>query len=230
MNSQTLKTFALLLVLIITSCKDSNQYTPIKKSSIEENHYKTHKVVVKEVEEAGVYTYVKVLENEKEYWIAIARTPLELGQTYYFDGGTKMVNFKSKELDKIFDEIVFVDALRGHEMKSPDMKASIPVIEQPEGGTAIKEILEDASSFKDKEITVKGKVVKVNRNILDRNWIHLRDGTKYENKSNLTFTTNDSIITVGDVLTIKGTVTLNKDFGHGYVYPILVEEAEVIKN
>ena len=125
MNSQTLKILALLLVIIITSCKDSSQYTPIKKPSIEENHYKTHKVLVKEVEEAGVYTYVKVLENEKEYWIATSSTKLEIGQTCYFDGGTKMVNFKSEELDKTFEEIIFVDAVRGHEKKSPERGGNI---------------------------------------------------------------------------------------------------------
>jgi hypothetical protein len=230
MISKTSKLIALILVIIITGCKDSSQYTPIKKTSIEENHYKTHKVEVKEVKEAGIYTYVKVLENEKEYWIATSSTKLEIGQTCYFDGGTKMVNFKSEELDKTFEEIIFVDAVRSHEKKSPEMDSSIPVIEQPEDGTPINEILANSESFKEKEITVKGKVVKINRNILDRNWIHLRDGTNFKDKSNLTFTTNDTIIKLGDIVTLKGVITLNKDFGYGYVYPILVEEAVVIKN
>lgn len=216
------------VIILATSCKDSAKYTPVKKSSIENKHFTTHKVLVKEIVEAGMYTYVKVEENEKDHWIAITSTKLEIGQTYYYDGGTKMINFESKELNKTFDEVTFVDALRGHEMKSPVAK-SMEVIEQPEGGTPVKDILANSKTFENKEILVRGKVIKVSKNILDRNWIRLRDGTSFNDKYNLALSTQDSI-NVGDVITFKGKITLNKDLGHGYVYPILVEDAEVVKN
>lgn len=225
-----IKLFAILTaILVIASCKNSNDYTPINKSSNDQKS-KTHEVVVKEIENAGVYSYVKVIENEEEYWIAISKSNIEVGQTYYYTGGSKMVNFKSKELDKTFDEVYFVDALRGHEKKKPDL-SSLAKIEQPGGGTSIEEILSNPESFKNKAIIVKGKVVKVNRNILDRNWVHLKDGTYIEDKSSLTFTTStdESSINVGDIVTLKGKITLDKDFGYGYVYPVLVEEAIVVK-
>ena len=31
---------------------------------------------------------------------------------------------------------------------------------------------------------------------------------------------------VGDVVTVEGKVTLDKDFGHGYFYEIIIEEAD----
>lgn len=221
------KVVCLVSIFILTfGCKDSNQYTTVNKS--ETAVKEAHKVVIKQFESAGMYIYAKVAENNSEFWIAIPETKIEIGQTYYFEGGTKMVDFKSKELNKTFDEVLFVEALRGHAEKAPKAVKTIALIDQPNGGTAIKDLLEKASIFSGKEILVKGKVVKVNRNILDRNWVHLRDGTSFDGKSNLTFTTQDTV-KVGDVVTFKGIVTLNKDFGHGYVYPILIEEGKLMK-
>ncbi len=223
--------FVMIFALLL-GCKDSKQeYTPVTTSKAEVNKSKeTHKVVAKEIEKAGGYVYVKVSENEEEYWIAIPNTNLEIGQTYYYDGGTKMTNFKSNELNKTFDEVIFVEALRGHADKSPKVKAvkTLGLIEQPQGGITIKELLENASSYSGKDVFVKGKVVKVNNGILDRNWVHISDGTTFEDKSRLTFTTNE-IVKIDDVVTFKGVVTLDKDFGYGYVYPVLVEKAKLVK-
>ncbi len=217
------------IVLLSIGCKDSNQYTTVNNSeTATKEAHKTHKVVIKQFENAGMYIYAKVSENNKEFWIAIPETKIEIDQTYYFEGGSKMVDFKSKELNKTFDEVLFVEALRGHAEKVPKSLKTIELIEQPEGGTAIKDLLEKASLFSGKEILIKGKVVKVNKNILDRNWVHLRDGTNFDGKSNLTFTTNETV-KVGDIVTFKGIVGLNKDFGHGYVYPILIEEGKLIQ-
>ena len=229
MNNKLSKTVFLIGVFFITlNCKDSSQYTTINPSdSISKKEVSTHKVIVKEFENAGSYTYVKVIEDGKDFWIAIPETKIEIGETYYFDGGTKMMNFKSNELNRTFEKVLFVQALRSHEEKSPRTNG-ISLIKQPDGGIAIKDLLKNANSLDNKEVIVKGKVVKVNRNILDKNWVHISDGTNFEGKFNLTFTSQDSV-NVGDIVTFKGVVTLNKDFGHGYVYPILIEEGQLIE-
>jgi hypothetical protein len=36
-------------------------------------------------------------------------------------------------------------------------------------------------------------------------------------------------IPVGDVVVVKGTVRLDKDFGAGYAYPVIVEDAKITK-
>lgn len=222
--------FVCAFVLTI-GCKDKEQYTPVNHSKETVNKSKeSHKVIAKKIEKAGGYAYVEVTENGEDYWIAIPNSNIEIGETYYFDGGTKMTNFESNELNRTFEEVIFVEALRGHAEKAPKMKAvkTLELISQPHGGITIKNLLENVSSYSGKDIMVKGKVVKVNNGILDRNWVHISDGTTLGDKSRLTFTTNETL-NINDIVTFKGVVTLDKDFGHGYVYPVLIEKAELVK-
>ena len=69
---------------------------PVKQNI--ENSSNTHQVIAKAIEKAGIYNYVKVEENDREYWIAIPEKDIKIGETYYYKGGMKMVNFESKEL------------------------------------------------------------------------------------------------------------------------------------
>ncbi len=73
---------------------------------------------------------------------------------------------------------------------------------------------------------VRGKVVKFNAGILGHNWIHLQDGSGGNGTNDLTITT-DATVKVGDVVTMRGTVALNRDFGAGYNYPLILENATV---
>ena len=60
-----------------------------------------------------------------------------------------------------------------------------------------------------------------------KNWIHLQDGTESGGKYDFTITTKETVNT-GDTITIKGKITLDKDFGYGYKYDIIMEEAVLI--
>lgn len=220
-----------MIIAIFIGCKDSKQeYIPVTSSTKEVNKTKeAHEVVVKEIEKAGGYIYARVSEKDEEYWIALPKTNIEVGKTYYYNRGTKMTNFNSNELNKTFEEVIFVEALRGHKEKVPKaITSTTELIAQPQGGTSIKDVLENASSYSGKDILVKGKVVKVNNGILDRNWVHISDGTSFGDKSRLTFTTTDTL-KVNDIVTFKGMVTIDKDFGYGYVYPVLIEKAKLVK-
>lgn len=79
-----------------------------------------------------------------------------------------------------------------------------------------------------KTVSAQGKVVKVNNGIMGRNFIHVQDGTGEAAKG-----TNDLTVTskqtaaVGDQVTISGVVVLNRDFGAGYTYPLLIEDASI---
>ena len=86
------------------------------------------------------------------------------------------------------------------------------------------------ASLKEKGVTVKGQVVKFSPGIMNRNWIHLQDGSGSADKktNDITVTTQDDA-KVGDVVTVKGTVRLDKDFGAGYAYPVIVEDAKLSK-
>ncbi|HCY61345.1 MAG TPA: hypothetical protein DHV59_00585 [Oxalobacteraceae bacterium] len=76
------------------------------------------------------------------------------------------------------------------------------------------------------KISAQGKVVKVNNGIMGRNFVHVQDGTGDANSNNLIVTSKQTA-NVGDQVTISGLVTVNRDFGSGYNYPLLIEEASI---
>ena len=73
---------------------------------------------------------------------------------------------------------------------------------------------------------MRGKVVKFTPEIMGKNWIHLQDGTGAAGTSDLTVTTSASAKT-GDTVTVKGILVVDKDFGYGYAYDVIIEDAEV---
>jgi len=97
-------------------------------------------------------------------------------------------------------------------------------------GRLVAEVFAQRATLKDKTVTVRGKVVKFSANVMGKNWVHVRDGsgTDAAKDNDLTFTTKDQVAT-GDIVTATGTVRTDKDFGAGYFYPVIVEEAKVEK-
>jgi DNA/RNA endonuclease YhcR with UshA esterase domain len=79
-----------------------------------------------------------------------------------------------------------------------------------------------------KTVTVRGKVVKVNPQIMGRNWLHIQDGTgKADGGTNDLTVTTDAMVKKGDIVTITGTVGVDKDFTAGYQYAVIVEDAKI---
>ena len=97
-------------------------------------------------------------------------------------------------------------------------------------GKAVAEIFAGNASLKDAPVAVRGKVVKYNPGIMGKNWIHLRDGSGSREKrdDDITVTTSDSAA-VGDIVLVRGTLHLSRDFGAGYTYPVTIEDAKVSK-
>jgi hypothetical protein len=79
-------------------------------------------------------------------------------------------------------------------------------------------------------VTVRGVVVKYNPDVMGKNWIHLQDGSGNAGNGTNDLTVNSlETAAVGDTVTISGTVRLNQDLGAGYLYPLLVENATLVK-
>ncbi|MFD1314465.1 GW dipeptide domain-containing protein [Namhaeicola litoreus] len=223
----------LVVLALLTSCKKQNQeYAPVKT-----NQPVTHHVKVKEVKQTGDYTYLQVEEGNRNYWMAINSTDLKPGDDFSYSNAVLMTNFESKDLNRVFDEIYFADtgAQQDQSSNSETKKSRLSKeeqenisVEKAKGGITIAELYENKENYKGKTVLVKGKIVKINDQIMDKNWVHLKDGTSFDGKSDLTFTTQESL-TVGDVVTMTGKVTLDKDFGAGYIYPLIVEEASSVK-
>lgn len=229
---------ALSLLALISCGKKDKDYRSIA------NPNEPREVIVQKSEPAGNYTYLSVEDGDESYWIAVAGKGFENGETIYFKSFVEMNDFKSKELDRTFESILFVDQFSrepdgldkavpsGAETANPRKNRmdalidSIKIAPAP-GGISIAELYGNAEKYKDKEVVVSGQIVKINRDIMDRNWVHIMDGTRVD-RSDLTFTTTEDF-QMGDTITIRGKVALDKDFGAGYVYPLIVEEAEQIQ-
>lgn len=110
--------------------------------------------------------------------------------------------------------------------------ASVPVarIEKAKDGKTVAEVVANKSALKDKNVTIRGQVVKVSNGILGKNWVHLQDGSGSADKG-----TNDIVITttdetaVGQVVNATGVVRTDVNIGSGYKYAVLVEEAKLRK-
>jgi hypothetical protein len=113
---------------------------------------------------------------------------------------------------------------------APAGDSSMPTapIAQPAGATSIAEVWANRQALAGKSVTVRGKVVKFHAAIMNRNWLHLQDGSgkPADGTHDLTFTTMD-LAKVGDIVTATGTVAIDKDFTAGYKYGVIVEQASV---
>jgi hypothetical protein len=100
-------------------------------------------------------------------------------------------------------------------------------IAKAEGGKTVAEVFAEKDALAGKPVTFRGKVVKTNPDIMGKNWLHVRDGSGAEGTNDLTITTAGTLPNVGDTVVVTGNVTLNKDFGMGYAYDVLIEDAQV---
>lgn len=113
--------------------------------------------------------------------------------------------------------------------KAPVLNTLAEPIEKAAGpdGYKISEVYEKQEELAGKEVRVRGRVVKIATGILKMNWIHLQDGS-----GNVSSATHDIIVTsddlpvAGDIVTMRGTVHLNKNFGAGYKYALILMEGK----
>jgi hypothetical protein len=219
------------ILLFAASCKPKDATTENLAPGV-------HKAKVEEVIQTSNYTYLRVSENDQETWIAIGAADVEVGKYYYYMSGVEMKDFTSKELNRTFPVIGFVDkfsdqpivlninmadSLKGKQ--TPTAKEGIKV-EPAEGGITIAELYKNKESYAGKTVKIRGEVVKFSPEIMSTNWVHIQDGTSADGAFDLTITTRD-ITKVGDVVTFEGTVSLKKDFGAGYYYEVIVEGAKL---
>lgn len=203
----------------------------------------TVKGTILEIKDVESYSYLRLKTKNGETWAAVGRAPLKKGAQVTIQDAMVMTNFESKTLKRTFPTIVF-GTLAG----ASDRPAAAGMA-PPHGGAApaqadvadvkvakasgadartVAEVLTKSADLKDKSVTVRGKVVKFNPGIMGKNWVHLRDGSGSANDN-----TNDLLVTtadatqVGAVVVAKGTVRTDKDFGAGYAYKTLVEDARL---
>ncbi len=201
---------------------------------------------VVETMNSGGYTYACLEKNGKRTWVAVPQMKVAVGQQIAFQPGVEMKDFTSKTLNRTFGSIIFSngplvsqksDGGRDAAVKAPGSKAAVAAagekisVEKAGGANAytVGEIYAKRASLDKKTVVVKGKVVKVSKGIMGKNWIHLQDGTGDSGKGthDLVVTTTADVAAVGDVVSARGTIYKDKDFGAGYKYDVIMEESTI---
>jgi hypothetical protein len=203
---------------------------------------------VLETMDAGGYTYVLVDNGKDKQWAAAPGFEIKAGDRVIVPQGSPMRNFHSKTLNRTFDDIFFVARVskEGEKSKAGGLpEGHVPIstgnsavsksagmdfsgIQKPEGGKTIAEIYVSKEALVEQEVLVRGKVVKFVSNVMGRNWFHLQDGTGEKGSNDLTITANVKVTAgVGDTVTVRGKVMLNRDFGSGYRYDLLIIDGKI---
>ena len=198
---------------------------------------------VMETVNGGGYTYVRLEKSGKKTWVAVPEMKVAVGQEISFQPGMTMDNFTSKTLNRTFQTIVFSSGVIGRQGTESTKKSEGQKQTEAAANKAVKvkkasgpnsftvaELYEKRTDLDKKDVVVRGRVVKVSAEIMGKNWIHLQDGSGDPAKG-----TNDIVVTsrdlpsVGDTVTAKGALFKDKDFGQGYSYSVMVEQASVKK-
>ncbi len=233
---------SIVALLVLVQCKPNTEKTETLKTeeSVVED-LNLHQITVKEVLNANAYTYLLVTEAEKEYWIAIPKTEVTVGKTYTYEGGVEMKKFESKDLKRTFDSVLFVEGIidpnataapESGTTSTPAKVVSSAALSKgitlAKGGISVFDLYSTRDKLAGKTVILTGKVIKFMPEIMNKNWIHLQDGSNFNGFNDITITTVEKV-KVDDIVSLKGTVVLNKDLGSGYKYDILIEDAVVVK-
>ena len=234
-----MKSFLVIIAILVafTGCVKKNK-VPTAQTLADPS---MHEVKVEEVSQTSNYTYLKVSENNAEFWIAVGRQEATAGEVYYYNDALEMTNFNSKELNRVFETVYFVNGISKEPVAAAaeNTQAMKPVqatltvkegisVAPAQDGLSIAKLYADRSAYEGKKVKMKGQVTKLNEGVMEKNWIHIQDGTNDSGNFDLTVTTLESV-KLDEVVTFEGTITLKKDFGYGYFYEVIMEDAKLVK-
>jgi len=244
------KTELLLITLLITSSgyeaqaaatpPDSNPVvvTATDTPPLPANPGMLNGAIIETMNAAG-YTYILLDTGTDKVWVAASETRVEVGQRVSVPGGQVMTGFPSKTLNRSFDRIVFASGIypegslnkatgQAHDMAGSGRNvvsdAHVENVARAAGGYTVEEILSQGSALGGQQVKVRGRVVKFTAGIMGTNWMHIQDGTA----GDLTVTT-DTVVSKGDLVLVEGLLSVNRDFGAGYLYPAIIEKATVTR-
>jgi hypothetical protein len=202
---------------------------------------------VVETTNAASYTYVLVDTGARKAWVAAPAFPVKVGDSVMVGTSMPMANYHSKTLNRDFEVVYFTGGVmvNGMQPKVAGQPAGLPKghppitggtaksnvdlsgITKAEGGQTVAEIVAGKDKLNGQTARVRGRVVKYNAGIMGRNWLHIRDGSGSEGSNDLLVTT-DAAAKIGDTVLVSGKVAINQDFGAGYKYSVVVENAKVV--
>ena len=200
--------------------------------------FPAHSGTVLETMNSGGYTYAQIDEDGTQAWIAVPQTHLAAGDKVTYQEQMRMPNFHSSTLDRTFDEIRFATIVSPgpatataptEQSQTPSAGAPAQPVADMAGSQTVEEIYARKDELKGKTVSVRGTVVKVLHNIMDKTWVHIQDGTGGVGSSDIIFTSTTDDAAVGDLVTAKGTLETDVDYGYGYAYPVIVQDSSFTK-
>ncbi|MEP7266750.1 MAG: hypothetical protein ABI844_03915 [Saprospiraceae bacterium] len=199
-----------------------------------------HEVKVEDLFSTKKYTYLNASENGKSFCVAIPYTDqVKKGKSYFYKGGLIMANFEKLPFKENYESVFIVpgvtetkealytlNPMGGGGASQNTTPVQVKLAHVP-GEIKLADLIKNGDKYRGKLVLVHGECVKVNNGILNKNWIHIQDGTNDASgqKYDLTITT-DAFVQIGDDLIFEGTIDLNKDFGAGYKYDIIMENSK----
>ena len=196
--------------------------------------------------DASSYTYLRLKTRDGEAWAAVAGAQVGKGTQVTIENAILFKNFKSNAMDRTFP-LIYLGSLAGSAAGSPRPGSrpagphssaaatpDAPDVRVPKAtgvnALTVADIMTKSAGLKDKQVLVRGKIVKYNPGIMGKNWVHLRDGSgSAADRTNDILVTTAHLATLGDVVTVKGFVRTDKNFGAGYSYKVLIEDATLLK-
>jgi len=202
---------------------------------------------VLETMNSGGYTYVLLETDRDTRWAAARETAVSVGDVVQVSEGMAMTNFQSRTLNRTFELVYFVDAIQNLSAPAapegttttavpgsqPDAAAPAEIdasvlVAALEPGKDIAYVYANRETLAGAPVSLRGKVVKYNENILGWNFIHIQDGSgDAADGSNDLIVTSKTPTAVGETIVVAGNIVLDKDFGAGYSYPVLLEDASI---
>jgi len=233
----------LLIAFTATGCQQNkpSEAVAIKPAAQTKHIRKSNNIVngiLLESLKAGSYTYAQIKTDNGSVWAAGPVTSLKKGDQVSFNGRMLMQNFHSKSLNRDFDSIYFVDrfsvngknSLSTNESatlnpfkNSPSPTAALKSFSKAENGQTIAYVLQNKDKLGNKTLQIRGQVSKFTPEIMGKNWIHIRDSSSQQD---ITLTTRGTAA-VNDIILVEGQLTLHKDFGYGYIYAVIIEDAKI---
>jgi hypothetical protein len=245
-------TLAAGLLLTVAACTDTAEEpaakNPALAAPVPEGMIRG---TVLETMDAAGYTYVLLDTAAGQRWVAAQQTPVAVGDIVQTDQGMAMQKFTSRALDRAFEVIYFSGTLQN--LSATTLPAGQPATALPPGhptttaapvaagtmsddtavaavedGKNIAWVHANKDSLAGQPVSLRGKVVKYNANILGTNWLHIQDGSgSATDGSNDLLVTSAAETAVGDIVVVTGNIVLDKDFGAGYSYAMLMEDASL---
>jgi hypothetical protein len=201
--------------------------------------------LVLETHDASGYTYVLVDSGTEKVWAAAPAFSVAVGDQVIVPAGITMYNYHSKTLNRDFKSIYFVETILNASDPAFEEEQQLPLEHPPitidaaaqidlsdiaraDNGQTIAEIYAAKQQLEDKKVILRGKIVKFSPNIMGTNWLHVQDGSgSAEDATNDLTVTSDTEVGIGDTVIVQGVLTLDRDFGFGYNYALIIEGAKV---